>query len=128
MEYILSTISTMKNISYLGWQKTDEILNLLLSSDLGFFPGTHSVIWEQACGVGLPCVFKNWDGIQHVDLGGNCIFLNDISKETISYVINELYNDKNKIINMSRVANEKCISHFSYYDIAQREINGQNSN
>lgn len=122
MEYILSRISIMKNISYLGWQKTDEILKLLLSSDLGFFPGTHSVIWEQACGVGLPCVFKNWDGIQHVDLGGNCIFLNDISKETISYVINELYNDKNKIINMSRVANEKCISHFSYYDIAQRAI------
>lgn len=122
MEYILSKISTMKNIVYLGWQKTDEVFNLLFSSDLGFFPGTHSVIWEQACGIGLPCVFKKWDGIQHVDLGGNCIFLDEISKESISDVIKDLYNDKNKINNMFRVATEKCISHFSYYDIAQRAI------
>ena len=37
-----------------GWQSPDDINAILYASDLGCFPGTHSVIWEQALGLGSP--------------------------------------------------------------------------
>ncbi len=112
-----------ERIIFLGWQDTSTIYNLLMSSDLGVFPGTHSVLWEQACGVGLPCVFKKWEGIQHVDLGGNCLFLKDDSVEEIQHVISKIYNDSELYNTMYNVSNEKCIEYFSYSKIAERALN-----
>lgn len=48
-----------------GFDDIKDIYSLFQISDLGIFPGTHSVLWE-ACANGLPCIFKHWDGIEHV--------------------------------------------------------------
>ncbi len=72
---IFETLLLDKNISFIGWLNPDQIINLFLSADLIVFPGTHSVLWEQAVGIGVPCVFKFWEGMNHVDMGGNCRFL-----------------------------------------------------
>ncbi len=122
MNYLISEIENFENIIYLGWQKPSEIYNLLFASDLGFFPGTHSVLWEQSCGVGLPCVFKRWENMQHVDLGGNCIFMDDVNVKLIQDIILYLRANKEDYFKMQKVAIDKCINHFSYSNIAKRAI------
>ncbi|WRK53645.1 hypothetical protein SD457_00395 [Coprobacillaceae bacterium CR2/5/TPMF4] len=61
-------------VIYLGWLNQSEMINKLLIADLAIFPGRHSVIWEQACGLGIPIIVKNWKGTHHVDKGGNAFF------------------------------------------------------
>lgn len=31
----------------------------------------------EAVGLSLPCILKNWEGMHHVDINGNCLFLKD---------------------------------------------------
>jgi len=122
MNYLIRDMKEANNVIYLGWQNTTEIYNLLFAADLGFFPGTHSILWEQACGIGLPCVFKKWDDMQHVQLGGNCIFIEEASDVTIRNMIMYLYENKEEYNNMKTIAEQKGIPHFSYYEIAKRAI------
>lgn len=122
MQYLLGEMEQADNIIYLGWQGTKEIYDLLFAADLGFFPGTHSVLWEQVCGVGLPAVFKGWDKIRHVDVGGNCIFLEDVSTGTIKEMILYLCNRNENFEKMKKAAEQKGISRFAYSSIARRAI------
>lgn len=110
---------TNEDIVYLGWMNTKDIYNVLLSSDLAVFPGTHSVLWEQSIGVGLPTIFKRWDGMEHVDIGGNCILLDNTDAETIKETILHLYENKEVYKAMKEVAVGKGIEKFSYSKIAK---------
>ncbi|MFK1961527.1 hypothetical protein ACIXEH_11290 [Bacteroides fragilis] len=73
-----------EKIHYVGWLSSEKTIEYFFASDLAVFPGTHSVLWEQAVGIGIPSIFKYWDGMTHVDLGGNCLFLFENSSEEIS--------------------------------------------
>ena len=107
-------------IIYLGWLNQKEIISNLLLSDLAIFPGRHSVIWEQACGLGIPMVVKNWPGTHHIDVCGNVIFLKNESetelKSTILYLLDK---DNFKIIKNNA---EKCKEFFRYSKIAEESI------
>lgn len=105
-----------------GWLSVDDTNKILIAADLGFFPGTHSTLWEQSIGLGLPCVFKRWIGIEHVDLGGNCILLDDVTTENLESVIKKVITDTNLYLRMDEISKEKGIEKFSYSKIAQRAI------
>ena len=111
-----------KDIIFVGWQSSTEIYNILLASDLAVFPGRHSVLWEQAVGLGLPCVFKKWDGHQHVDVGGNCLFVDEDSVITLKEVLSNIVNNQDLYNAMKHVALEKGTQMFSYYEIAKHAI------
>lgn len=105
-----------------GWLHADDAYSLYLSADLGFFPGTHSVLWEQACLCGLPCVFKDWNGgFNHVDRNGNCILLKNPDVENICEQLKLLVDKKDLYQNMKIRAGEERL-YFSYEDIAKRSI------
>lgn len=105
-----------------GWLPADDAYSLYLSADLGFFPGTHSVLWEQACLCGLPCVFKDWNGgFNHVDRNGNCILLKNPDVENICEQLKLLVDKKELYQNMKIRAGEERL-YFSYEDIAKRSI------
>jgi glycosyltransferase involved in cell wall biosynthesis len=110
------------NFIYVGWLNSNQILDYILLADLVVFPGTHSVLWEQTVGSGVPCVFKYWQGMDHVDYGGNCKFLYNDSVEEISKVLKsiilnfDVYSEMKK---QSSIAAEN----FSYSRIAQKSIN-----
>lgn len=111
-----------KQINLLGWVPADEAYSLFLAADLGFFPGTHSVLWEQACACGLPCVFKDWDGgFNHVDRGGNCILLANPTKSNIRALLESLINNSDNYSLMRTQAIE-VREYFSYKEIARRSI------
>jgi 1,2-diacylglycerol 3-alpha-glucosyltransferase len=122
MKPIIQELCKNDSIRFIGWIQADKAYDYFLASDLGFFPGTHSVLWEQACACGLPCVFKNWEGMHHVDVGGNCEFLKNDSAEEIKEMILNIVNDIDKYEAMKKVAVEKGIKTFSYKEIAKRAI------
>lgn len=109
-------------ILYIGWQKTSEISNYFISSDIAFFPGTHSVLWEQSAALGLPGVFKYWEGMQHMDIGGNSIYLKEINENTIKETLLTLYNNPDVLTKMTVIAQKEGMKYFSYFDIAKRAI------
>lgn len=110
------------NIKYVGWTPAKEINKLLLISDLAVMPGTHSVLWEQIAGCGLPAFYKHYEGMHHVDVGGNCEFLYENSVEEIIGHILRVLSDKNHFDTLKKCAKEKAMPYFSYSSIAERSI------
>lgn len=111
-----------ERIIYLGWINSHEVYKYYLASDLAVFPGTHSVLWEQACACGLPGLYKNWPGMHHVDVGGNCRFLSSENTDEIKKCIEDIINDRNGYIKMKEVAEQIGEKVFSYKEISKRAI------
>ena len=112
-------------IIYVGWLKSADTYNYFEAADLVVFPGLHSVMWEQAVAQGKACVFRDIDGFHHVDVGGNALFVKDVSADGLEKVISELVDDKDKLKKMRSVAEERGMTVFSYADIARRSINAE---
>ena len=108
-----------KIVQYVGWIKGNESYNYFEASDLVIFAGLHSVLWEQAVGQGKPCIFKRLEGFSHIDLGGNCKFIQTSDKEEIVAAIKECINDYPVML---RVAKEKGLKVFSYSEIAKKAL------
>lgn len=109
-----------EKITYLGWLNQSETIKYCLLSDLAVFPGRHSVIWEQVCGLGIPMVVKDWSGTHHIDMQGNVIFLKKDSD--LESTLSKLLNDSEKIKEMKKIANENK-QNFYYSSIAMKSIN-----
>ncbi|MCK5136213.1 MAG: glycosyltransferase family 4 protein [Bacteroidales bacterium] len=122
MKPIIDELSKTVGIRNIGWINADQVNDILLASELVVFPGTHSVLWEQAVGLGIPCVFKYWRGLDHVDLGGNCRFLYMDEVEEIKSVLEGIIGDKSVYHKMKNIAEGIGMKRFSYSDIAKRAI------
>jgi len=122
MKPIIETLSKSDSIRYIGWIDSYKAYDYFLASDLAVFPGTHSVLWEQAAGTGIPCVFRYWEGMDHIDAGGNCKFLYSDETSEIQKVIEEIVNDKKGYERMKIVAEEVGVKKFSYREISKKAI------
>lgn len=78
------------NVIDAGWIPSEEFYGFFFAADLVFFPGQHSVLWEQACASKVPCVFGKWDGMDHVDNGGNARFLDCREPSELRRLIQQL--------------------------------------
>ena len=112
------------SIIHKGWVSSKETYKYFFASDLACFPGTHSTLWEEAVGYGVPSVFKYWEGISQIDLNGNCILLKSpLSVSSLVSCIESIYLDKTKYDEMKRIAMTKGVERFSYSKIANYSIN-----
>lgn len=109
-------------IQFAGWQNAEGTYSIMAAADLIVFPGLHSVMWEQAVAVGVPCVFRDIEGFHHIDLGGNVMLLNDVSESSLKKTIETLIEDDSKYKSMKSCAMEKGMEVFSYREIARRSI------
>ena len=109
-------------IRFVGWQNAKGTYCIMNAADLIVFPGLHSVMWEQAVALGIPCVFRDIEGFRHVDLGGNAVFLKDVTEDSLKNIIENLYLSPGKYKRMKDIANEKGMQYFSYEDISKRSI------
>ena len=109
----------------IGWINNIEIHEYLLISDLAVFPGKHSVIWEQAVGCGIPAIFKRIDGHEHIDLGGNCLLIDDGSVEEIKQALISILNDQLLYQKMKKISVRDGRKYFSYMNISSRAIEGE---
>lgn len=109
------------NIIYIGWIDSDKVYDYFFAADLVFFPGQHSVLWEQACAAKVPCVFEKWEGMEHVNNGGNSDFVTPITVETIEQKISELkFTDK--YYEMKAVAESEATDIYLYSKIAEKSL------
>lgn len=108
-------------VIHIGWRKSEDIYEDFAAADLVAFPGLHSVLWEQAVGMGVPCLFKHIKGFEHVDLGGNCLFFEKDDEEEYKACIMRALD---QIDEMKRIAQEKGMKTFSYREIAKRALEG----
>ena len=110
------------NIIFAGWQDAQGTYDLMAAGNLIVFPGLHSVMWEQAAALGVPCIFRDLKGFHHIDLGGNALLLEDVSSMSLQSAIESLVHDPVKYQAMKRCAQEKGMNVFSYKNIAKRSI------
>ena len=118
MKYLNKTIDENPNIHYLGWCDAERVMNIMTAADMACFPGTHSTLWEQSVGVGLPSVFKRWPEMEHVNINGNCIFVNGSDGEEIASAVKKIIDNYD---DYKRLAGEAS-SNFLYSDIAKKAI------
>ncbi len=111
-----------EKVRYIGWKKSEDIYSEFAAADLIAFPGLHSVLWEQAVGMGKPCLFRKIHGFEHVDIGGNCRFIENTSADSIK---SDIENCIANIDEMKKAAEEKGAEVFSYYNIAKRSLESE---
>lgn len=108
-------------IIYLGFIDGRSIYKYFYASDFGLFPGGHSVLWEEAIGCGVPCLFRKYEEKDHTDVCGNCIRISSPKQKDIGEVIckvtlsPEFYNQIKKNANNAKKS-------FSYYSIAEKSV------
>lgn len=122
LEEKVKKLADGKKIQFIGWIKASESYNYFAASDLVVFPGRHSVFWEQVVAQGIPMICKKWAGTCHVDIGGNVLFVDEDSVDTIKEKITLLLNNKDAYYRMQRIARENGMKYFSYNEIARRSI------
>lgn len=122
MKYAFKQYIRANNIIFAGWINADEVYSYFAASDLAVFPGGHSVLWEQAVASGVPCVFKYYPGMSHIDIGGNCLFLYNDSYKEIYEILNKM--DKNSVIysNLKSTSNSEARRRFFYSEIAKKSL------
>ena len=121
MRALYSSFENSRNIIYVGWQNSEEIYKLFHCADLSIFPGTHSVLWEQSIGAGLPGIFKRWKGIEHIDQNGNVFFLETETVEELEASILKFVNNKDYLNIMSERA-KQVRKLFLYSNIAKKSL------
>lgn len=115
-------LASNSRIRAIGWLASADVSQYLFAADLAVFAGTHSVLWEQVCAAGLPALFRDWQGMHHVDVGGNCAFVHDGSVEELKQRLTALVDSPEEYEKMKLAAQQQAAPAFSYREIAKRAI------
>lgn len=115
-------IASNPNIHFVGWLNNEDITRWMLAADLAVFPGTHSVLWEVCAACGTPMIVKDWIGMHHVDLGGNCKYVKGSDVVELKDTISSLVYNKKEYQSMLQVAQSDLRKQFLYSRIAKKSI------
>lgn len=107
-----------KKIIFVGWKNEQESMHLLSGADLAVYPYLHSTLWEQTAGIGTPLLVKAIENFSHVNINGNCEFINLCNSEEILKGIKKC---KKNELQMKKCA-EEVKSIFAYSVIARRVL------
>ena len=110
------------SILYVGWKSGLDLYMHFSIADLAVFPGKHSVLWEQVVGMGLPALFKYIDGHKHVDIGGNCIFMQNVDENNLRNYITNFIDNPARLKEMQLNATSVRKNYFLYSEIAKRSL------
>jgi glycosyltransferase involved in cell wall biosynthesis len=122
MRAIIDRLSNSIKVIKVGWINSNRIHEYFAASDLAFFPGTHSVLWEESVGCGLPGVYKFWEGMDHLNLGGNCRFLYTCNEHEILKILKEVTNNPDYYKQMKLIAESEGKRKFYYSTIADKAL------
>lgn len=122
IELFIQNAIKHSSIVYVGWIPANLTYHYLWAADIAIFPGTHSVLWEESVGLGVACVFRRWEGIEHVDLGGNCLFLDDVTVGKLETMLLDIHQDRKKLRDLKAVASLLGPKTFSYSQIGRYSL------
>ena len=119
LNMISNEIGTLMDsrIFLLGELSVADYTKYLFASDVAVFPGGQSVLWQQAIGCGLPLIVDKNQNVNYLDVGGNVLFSNDSTSDSIKSAIEAILEDK-AYLKMKSIAKEKGREYFSYKRIA----------
>lgn len=120
MEQVFEKYKNVQNIVMTGWLPSDKAYDMFLASDLAFFPGWHSVLWEQAVACAIPLVVKYWKGVDHINHNENAILMDNVNINNIKDVILKFL-DKDYYIKKKNLAIEAA-PNFYMSNIANKAI------
>jgi glycosyltransferase involved in cell wall biosynthesis len=109
-------------IRLVDWVPAGDIHKLFWAGDVTVFPGTHSVLWEESIGLGLPGIFRRWSGIEHIDLGGNCILVDGSEMGQVIEKMIEVASGAERLERLRSVAQTLGPQTFNYSVIAKRSL------
>lgn len=112
-----------ERVNFIGWIDSSKAYDYFFAADLVAFPGLHSVMWEQAVASRVPCLFSRIAGFDHVDIGGNCIFLDKATPDYYRQTVESLYRDKQRYAAMLAAADSPAADRMLYSRIAQQVLN-----
>lgn len=121
MEYLKGEFASNANIHYLGWCNADRVMNCMVASDLACFTGTHSTLWEQSVGVGLPAIFKRWNEMEHVNVNGNCEFVKGEDVEELANIIEKVISPAEYSAMLTKA--KEAATQFLYSEISKKQYN-----
>ncbi len=109
------------NAQSIGWIAADNVYDYFLAADLIVFPGSHSVLWEQACACKVPCLFKRFEGMDHVNNGGNADFIETTDVEHIKDKLEQIISSP-AYAKMKEAALSEKTDIFLYSCIAKKSL------
>lgn len=118
MSSLEEAIKNIPQIHYMGWCDANRVIDCMLASDMACFPGTHSTLWEQSVGLGLPAIFKLWHEMEHVNINDNCIFVKGDDTKELELSIKKIFTKYNEF----RAASSIAAQSFLYSNISRRAI------
>jgi glycosyltransferase involved in cell wall biosynthesis len=122
MAHEFSQAICQPKVTHVTWTAATELYRLFWASDFAVFPGTHSVLWEEAAGLGVPMAVRRWKGITHLDVGGNCIFLERADESELVSLMYHIASDRENFEQMRVAATTIGVANFAYSRIAARSI------
>ena len=121
MSQLKYQIENNSRIHYLGWCSAKKIINCMVAADFACFPGTHSTLWEQAIGLGLPAIYKRWFEMEHVNVNDNCLLIKGEDENGLIVALTRfLDTDFRSVITQKAVI---ASNSFLYSQIAYKAIN-----
>jgi glycosyltransferase involved in cell wall biosynthesis len=120
MSEIEKLISINSNIKYVKWIDSKNIFKYFLASDLAVFPGTQSVLWQEAICLGIPTILKKWPGGEYLDVGGNTIFTYSDDYLELKQLLSILIDNPGMLSKMKYSAEINGEKKFSYDVIAKQ--------
>lgn len=94
------------NVHFLGWINSDEAYKYMLISDVALFPSSQSVLWQQCIGAGLPLIAgdSGQQDMSYLNKNNNLIRVDkeNINAEYFSEILNDLYIDRSKLMEMKK--------------------------
>lgn len=118
MQYLYDAFND--KIHYMGWCTSQQVMDFMVAADIACFPGTHSTLWEQSVGVGLPAIFKYWDEMNHVNVNDNCLFVKGEDVNDLENKIKFMIEPNNYF--RIKINAELAASKFRYSTIAKQSI------
>lgn len=107
-----------EKIVFAGWQNEADSMRVLSAADIAIYPYLHSTLWEQTAGIGTPLVVKSIPGFDHVNINGNCGFLENCDSTGIMKKIRECMVKDEELKEKAMQAKET----FMYSNIAKHVI------
>lgn len=121
-----SLLEKYPEIIYVGWITATDCYKYFYAADLVCFPGRHSVLWEQACASKVPCLIKHFEGMEHVDVGGNTLLTeNETADQYRDTILSLRFTEKYD--RMNRIAKSSKTDVFLYSEIAKKSIDDYHS-
>lgn len=112
-----------EQITFVGWLDAKTTYSYISAADLVVYPGLHSVMWEQTVALGVPCIFRKLDGVNHVDIGGNAVFADDVTVDGLLRLLTDIADiNSEKYKNMLIAARGERRKGFLYGTIAAESI------